>query len=132
MQIIKNIHTAILTALCLVFILSLVLNINVYPFLAATSPIIFIRIFKHSPFKWLFIFYLLILILISYTLYYDYLQNPWFEIETNQCDGPCFGWYGFERDILLEQTKHITLYLSSISGYYIFSYIYKKIRKNKK
>ncbi len=69
-----------------------------------------------------------LLIIFYYTLFFSYMNNPWFEKDPLICDGPCFGWYGYERSIMLGHIKHVLLIISSSIITMIYRFFIKKSR----
>ncbi len=42
---------------------------------------------------------LIFLLTLSSELFWNYMDKPWFSPqESNNCDGPCYGWFSFEND----------------------------------
>ena len=82
------------------FILSISYEVNLFVVLAAILPFFWIlpRIQQES----LIIFFLLVIstINISHSVFVEYMIHPWFKTDPNNCDGPCFGWYMFEKSQL--------------------------------
>ena len=80
---------------------------------------------KGSP----FIFSILVFVSFnySYLLFVDYMIKPWFKVDPRNCDGPCFGWYMFEKttppDLYL---NNAILILSLVSVLFINSKVRKK------
>jgi len=111
------------------FSISIAISYNIYPYASALLPMLWFLSEEQNRLNYiLFILSIAALISIAYLLFVDYMNHPWFAGEDPfTCDGPCYGWYTFQRDIGDEIIINIiVLILSSIITIFIKEYIEKK------
>jgi len=100
-----------------IFSISIALEINLYPYLATLTPLLWLLSKqKHTVTSFtLFIFILIVMINIEYLQFVDYMNKPWFAGEDpfNCQGGPCYGWYTFEHNIEEEIITNIALTILS-------------------
>ncbi len=96
-------YLLLILVLLAIFSISIALEFNLYPYLAALTPLLwFISKQKHGVISFVFFVCILILVInIEYLQFVDYMNRPWFAGEDpfNCIGGPCFGWYTYEHNI---------------------------------
>jgi hypothetical protein len=43
------------------------------------------------------------LIILAAQLFWHYQDRPWFDPPRQNCDGPCYGWFSFENELLVKE-----------------------------
>ncbi|MCH9739787.1 MAG: hypothetical protein K0U38_02960 [Epsilonproteobacteria bacterium] len=122
-------YTLLLFILLALFSISIALEFNLYPYISALLPFLwYLSKQPHSLVSFtLFTLSLMITINMSYLLFVDYMNKPWFAGEDPfTCDGPCYGWYTFQRDIGAE----IILNFGLIIGFSIIATLIYNIMQN--
>lgn len=49
------------------------------------------------------------IIIIAAQLFWNYKDRPWFEPPRTNCDGPCYGWFSFENQLMIELLVIVSL-----------------------
>ena len=69
-------------------------------FASALSPMLFVFASQKDKRANIFLALSLLGVNAGYLLFANYMNNPWFMDDPNNCDGPCFGWYSFEKSLI--------------------------------